>query len=169
MKNLIFTALLLTLGSAGPATAGVHGAVCDGCSNAKMAAKATRTTSDGTVHVFNALGPIVRKYQVFTEVLDLSPYTAWTQAVSVKVESGLQNAFVDYVGSYNAVRGEGDIQLPPDFPVRSVAGALAEPGSTTTHIEQFLRSQNPFSQLQIDIGALATNILKRNIPPSTPV
>lgn len=134
MRFLLSVLLMsLFLSFSAPASAISYSAYCHGCSDSQMANEATQTTNDGIVWVFNSDDRIIKKYQVFTEVIDVLPYTVWTQAISQPVPNPLKNAFIDFVDSAAAMSSE-TIVLPPEFPFATVAGALHDP---ETFIQRF--------------------------------
>ena len=113
---------------------------CDACSPNQMADLATRTIDQGTVYVFDADFARVGKYAVVREVLDVEPREVWVQANPLSVEQSIRKAWSAYLDESGALEDEAVIDLPVDFGIRSVAGALQSPGFSTTSIEDFLAS-----------------------------
>lgn len=137
---------------------------CDGCSSSQRYQKAVRTIDSGKVYVFNASNARVYKYKVHTELVDSYPYTEWTEAVEVRAEYRLRKAYREYIRSSDSLLEEGRIQLPADFPVKSVAGALLDPGYASTSIEDFLLQQSVYRQLENNLSTLIARVLKAKIP-----
>lgn len=163
MKKLI---LLAALAVASPVVQAeeVRGISCDGCSSSHRYQQAVRALDSGTVYVFNANNGRVHKYKVITEKVDSYPYTQWTEAVEVKAEWRVRNAYRNFIESSEDLFEAGYIQLPDDFAVRSVAGALMDPGYASTLIEDYLLQQSIYQQLQNDLSTLALRVLKAKIP-----
>lgn len=164
MKPALTLLLLLALCTSSNA-ATTRAVACDGCSATQMAALATDTVNQGTVYVLDAVNAVVAKYTVITETVDTIPYSIWKQAMPQFVEPDLASAWRAYVASREGVEGQpGSYQLPPDFPIHSVAGALYDPEYTNTSIEDYLLSLNLFEQMNMDIGTLVIQVLRSNIP-----
>jgi len=157
---------LLALASlwCGHAAAATYSVPCNGCSEDAMLQAASRATTKGIVYVFNAPNNKSRKYTVQTEIISLRPYWAFTWAEELPVESDVKSAFSKFVTVQNAFEEEESILLPPDFPIRSVAGAMLDPGAATVRITDFVRNQPAFKDLSLTVTALVTAILKKNIP-----
>ena len=160
--NLILAALALLFSQLLHADS--RGITCDGCSSWQMGQAARQATSNGIVYVFNAHSGHVNKYQVFSEVVDQTPRTSWTSAVKLTTEGTLKRAYEDYLEAVAGMGFNGTIVLPPDFPVRSVAGALVDPVFTSTAIENYLMTLTEQQQLELTLAALASKVLDLNLP-----
>jgi hypothetical protein len=160
MKRFIILALLLC----GQGAAATDRAItCHGCSSAGMSRTAAQATDRGTVYVFNAASADVRKYSVFTEVVDTQPYTIWKQAMEKSVEPELDSAYREYVESVRDIAGNGVYRLPADFPVRSVAGALLDPAFSTTSIEDYLSELLFVQQAELHLSTIAARLVRAGI------
>jgi hypothetical protein len=168
MSRLIHRLLAAVLGvslATGASAGNANRAVtCDGCSDQRMTQAAAGATDAGTVYVFNGRRGEVRKYDVFTEVIDHQPYTVWTQAVPVRVENTIRRGFEDFLEARAVIRAESELELPEDFPVRSVAGSLLDPARTTTYIEDWIDTLDTWSRYQLTFDNLVAQLAGRNIP-----
>ena len=63
-----------------------------------------------------------------------------------------------------ALHGDGDLVLPPGFPVRSVGGALNDPNWSSTHIEDYLFELGTARQSELVLSILITHLVRANIP-----
>lgn len=148
----------------GQAQASVFTTVCNGCSESGMYQAASRATSSGTVYVFDAIDGDARKFRVSTEVISLRPYQAFTWGDELAIEGDVKNAFRDFADVQRGLGAEERIDLPADFPVRSVAGAMLDPNTTRMLIMDFLRQEQSYEQLSTQLTSLLAALLKRNIP-----
>jgi len=165
MKHALTLIVLLALCASSDAAAITRAVACDGCSATQMAARATATVSQGTVYVFDAASAVVGKYTVITEVVDTMPYSIWKQAIPQAVEQELASAWQGYVAGREGLEGQsGAYQLPADFPLHSVAGALYDPEFANTSIEDFLLSLDLFQQLNMDVSTLLIQVVRASIP-----
>ncbi len=162
MHKLIMTTAVLALTGQG-ALADVRGVVCDGCNASQTQRAATSATRQGTAYVFDREDGKVDKYTVFTEVIDTRPYTTWTQAIKQKTEKAVRNRFAAYVEASRVARETETIVLPPDFPVRSVAGALGDVGHSTTEIEDYLLSVGPLQMMYDITGSFLGKLIQLNL------
>lgn len=166
MKTILILAVLCL---AGPFAAAAHASgravSCDGCSAQQMAARATATIERGTVYVFDARRTRVRKYAVVTEVIDTQPWSVWKQAIEQAVEPAVSEAWEEWAAFREDLSGDGGrFELGGDFPIRSVAGALLDPGHASTAIEDYLAGLSNFRQLELSLGALLSQLIRSNIP-----
>lgn len=165
MKYLFIAALFMCTAALAEASDQTRGVLCNGCSSAQTSARAASLVDNGTVYVFNYANSRVDKYRVFTEMVDTDPWTAWKQAVSVEVEPELAQAFAAWVAGLAAFdEVDAHIVLPGDFPIRSVAGALLDPGQATTAIESYLRELEMVEQVTLSLSAMLTHALRNAIP-----
>jgi hypothetical protein len=165
MKKLLLLALAsLWCGNVAAALNPISSTVCNGCSDWAMLDAAARKASKGTVYVFNATNNKARKYSVQTEIISLKPYWAETWADEVAIETDVKSAFNKLVTTQNGILQGGTIVLPPTFPIRSVAGAMLEPGSTATRVSDYLGTQPGYKELELSVSALLLSWVKRNIP-----
>ena len=140
---------------------------CNGCSDRQMKQTAAKAANYGFVYVFNASARTVKKYRLATEVVDFRPYTTFTSAWKLPVETPLKNDWVEYLHAVENLVDpgfSGTIALPPDFPVRSVAGALIDPDSSTTAIEDFLLTLPEHHQLALTLNTLTSRALDLKLP-----
>ena len=162
MKKLFLLALASLW--CGQAVAANHFATCYRCDIYGMYDAAARATTKGTVYVFDKSDGEARKFTVDTEIISLKPYWAFTWGEEIPIETDVKSAFNKYVATLNGLEENPTIPLPPDFPVRSVAGAMLDQGATTVRIVDFLRGTDAYQQLQINLTAFLTSLLKRNVP-----
>lgn len=142
----------------------VRAVTCHGCTNWQLSKAATKTVDSGVVYVFDAYSKRAHKFKVYTELFDGYPYGYFTQAVEVTAEWRVRNGWKLYVESVGELLEAGRIQLPGDFPVRSVAGALLDPAYSTTHIEDYLRQLSEYQQLAKNLSTLTLRLLQAKIP-----
>lgn len=114
-------------------------ASCDGCSSAGMSNKAVAQAQNGIVYVFNHNHRSVSKFQIITEVIDYNPYTKWTQAIPLTVETDLKDAYLEFAATLDDVDGSTH-PLPDTFPVRTIAGAMENPTQFGAHFTDLLRT-----------------------------
>lgn len=172
VKLIATTALALVLSQA--ALAETRAVSCDGCSERQMKQLATLADTQGFVYVFNAEDRKVNKYRTETEVLDthsgfrrIQPYTTFTTAWKVETEGALKNDWVQYLDALDNLGNlgaSGAIPLPPDFPVRSVAGVLVDPAFATTAIEDYLLTLSEQNQLALNLNTLVSKALDLKLP-----
>ena len=160
MKTILAaTALLLSAG----ASADERAISCDGCTEWQKEQAASRTTSQGKVTVFDDMARTVTRYNVFTEILDVSPRTSWTSVNRISVDRSLKTLWASYLESVRGVEHPGIVHLPEDFPMQSVAGALQDPTFTSTAIENHLRQVSAFQQLNRNASSLISKGLQLNL------
>ncbi len=177
MKPSIFriiTTAALALAFSQAALAETRAVTCDGCSEQQMKQFATLFGTGGFVYVFNAADRKVNKYRTETDVLEgpsglrrLRPFTTFTTAWKVETEPSLKNdwaRYVDALDNLGNLGANGTIPLPPDFPVRSVAGVLVDPAFATTAIEDFLLTLPEQHQLAINFNTLISRALDLKLP-----
>jgi hypothetical protein len=168
MPRIPFTLLAALLGAIliTPAVAGPENRalLCNGCSESRMASKASRATNQGIVYVFDANRSKTHKYEVFTEVIDQRPYTTWTQAISVTPEQAVRTAFKEFREASANLQSDEVVNLPPNFPIRSVAGYLVDPARGSTFIEDHIANLSAWSQRDVTFMNLAAQLTGRNIP-----
>ncbi|MEM1410812.1 MAG: hypothetical protein AAGH19_00535 [Pseudomonadota bacterium] len=145
----------------------VRGVNCNGCSTAKKEQAAIKAVRQGTVYVFDERRHSVTTYRVFTEVIDVRPYTSWTSAVKIRTDRKLETRYRHYLKSVAGLRDAGmggTIVLPPDFPVRSVAGVLVDPAYATTFLENHLLSLPEHDQAALTLTSLMFRATKLKLP-----
>lgn len=162
MKKLFLLALASLW--CGQAVAANHVSTCYGCDIYGMYDAAARATTRGTVYVFDTSDSESRKFIVETEIISLKPYWAFTWGEEIAIETDVKSAFNKYVTTLNGLEENPNIPLPPDFPVRSVAGAMLDPGASTVRIVDFLRGMDEYKQLQVNLTTFFGSLLKRNVP-----
>jgi hypothetical protein len=136
---------------------------CNGCSDWQKEQAASSATQQGKVTVFDTTGRSVSRYSVFTEVLDMRPRTTWTSVNRISVDRTLKNLWSNYLESVGGVVHPGVVNLPDDFPMQSVAGALQDPEFTTTAIENHLLSLRTFELLLRNTSAFLSRGLQLNL------
>lgn len=132
---------------------------CNGCSSADMKRLATRLVSNGTASIFDAEGGRIETYRVFSQHIPGRTGRTWRNAVLIETDPVLKQAWYDLTDAVQSIGDGGVIVLPPDFPIRSVAGALYDPAFTTTGIENYLRTLPNESQLRL-IMSQSLNVLQ---------
>lgn len=141
MRTMNSILSLLALGAialAAPALADTRGVACHGCTADQMRSSAAAASSGGTVYVFNQPGERVGKYFVYFDVDENARrYKVIKVAEESPVEPDLQDAWVDVSRAWQEA-DDATIVLPPEFPIRTVAGVLAGPNSSETAIEDHL-------------------------------
>lgn len=121
-----------------PAATDTRGVACHGCTPDQMRSTASSASSGGTVYVFNLPNEQVRKYFVYFDVDENSRrYRVTKVTEETPAEDELDRAWRDVVRSWKEA-DESLVVLPPEFPIRSAAGALLDPGSAETAIEDHL-------------------------------
>ena len=134
---------------------------CDGCSEWQKEQAASRTTQQGKVTVFDATGRSVSRYNVFTEMLDVR--TTWTSVNRISVDRTLKDRWTSYLESVRGVQHPGIVNLPDEFPMQSVAGALLDPDFTTTALENHLLSVSAFAQLNRNLSSFVSKALQLDL------
>jgi hypothetical protein len=127
---------------------------CNNCSSADMKRLAMRLVSNGTASIFDGPGSRIETYRVFTTTIEGRTGRTWRSAALIQTDPVLKRAWNDFIDSVDGLGHGGVIQLPPDFPVRSVAGALLDPSYATTAIENHIAGLPGETQLQITMGTL---------------
>jgi hypothetical protein len=166
MKKLILLAALAALAMDVNA-AEIIGLNCDGCSERTRYDKAMRVIDDGTVYVFDAQRAQVHKYLVNTITFEGLPNGGFTNVEKVSVERQLSTAYRNMINSADSLLEEGRIVLPPDFPIRSVGGALLDPRYNTTLIEDYLQQMSLANQLENNLSTFLLRLLRLKIPGLT--
>jgi hypothetical protein len=160
MKTIIVTTALLLCVTA---SAGERAITCHGCSEWQQEQAASRATQQGKVTVFDAAGSSVSRYNVFTELLDVSPRTTWTSVNRISVDPALKSSWRNYLESVRGVEHPGVVTLPDGFPMQSVAGALQDPSFTTTAIENHLLRLSAYQQLNRNASSLISKGLQLDL------
>jgi hypothetical protein len=163
MKNIQAIAAAAALMLCLTAAADERAIRCDGCSEWQKEQAASQATQQGKVTVFDAAGKSVSRYNVFTEVLDVRPRTTWTSVNRISVDRTLKTLWSSYLESVRGVEHPGVVNLPDDFPMLSVAGALQDPSFTTTAIENHLRSVSAFALLNRNLSSFISQGLRLNL------
>lgn len=99
--------------------------LCANCTPQQRAAKAVNQTDEGAVYIFDRPQGAVYKFIINTELVEEEPYTVVKSASVVEVEADLADSFRRIVEAEQAFTPE-DFTLPPDFPIKTVAGALLD-------------------------------------------
>jgi len=157
----IAATLLLAAHTAGAADRAV---TCHDCTDRQLSQAATSATDRGTVHVFDDARAHVQKFRVRTEFIDEIPRTSWTEATAVRTDGQLRSAWRNFIDARDDLMSADPVILPPDFEIRSVAGAIVGGDGATTAIEQYLRSLSQAAQLADMAQALFSRLLNLRVP-----
>ena len=160
---LLSVLALLTISS--EAFAATRAVTCHGCSDLNMSNAATDVATVGTdtVFVFNQLSKEVRKYRVVTYREDSVPFTIVKEATGLEVDENLADCYEDVVN--DTVQNEGrEIVLPPDFAIKSSAGAARSPNSAMGYINQHLNELGWVDATKLNLTRLFSNALANAIP-----
>ena len=140
--------LLALMIHTGPVQAGMTKVLrCDGCSARSKEQRAQQALPMGTVHVFDGKRASVSSYRTFTEMVDDRPLTVLKETIKIKTDPKLASAWRSYVQSERSVSRLGEIELPDDFPVRSVAGVLVDPNYASGEVQEFLAQMSALGKL----------------------
>jgi hypothetical protein len=80
------------------------------------------------------------------------------------VESGLQNAYGAYLDAGAEATEEGVVEVPGDFPIRSVAGALYAPVYTSSLLEDYFAELSFATTLELELTTILANLIRSNVP-----
>ncbi len=139
---------------------------CHGCSDSAKSQAASKAASEGIVHVFDQKGATVSSYSLYTEILDIRPWTRWTTASLIPTDPTLKKSYRQFARAQSELEEMGTIYLPGDFEFGTVAGAILDPRGSTTAIEDYLSELNRLAALnqatmnlvsritQLDLGVI---------------
>ncbi len=153
---------IIATGFSATTSASTHSAECHGCTSQNMANTAMQTTEQGTVFVFNKVSKDVKKYAVFTEFVDSDPFTKVTNAFIQPTPADLKDDYADWIDLV-ATAVAGAIDLPGDFPIATIAGALEDLQYFEGQL-QFEYRNNNLAGFQSGLRALVRSWGSANIP-----
>lgn len=136
---------------------------CHGCSDSAKSQAASKAATEGTVHVFDQTRARVSTYSLYTEMLDIRPWTMWTTASLVETDRTLKRSYRQFVRAQQEFEDMGTIYLPDDFEYITVAGAFLDVPGSTTAIEDYLSSQNTLAALNAASMNLVSRIAQLNL------
>ncbi len=165
MKKLLLLAIvsfLFMFISTNVTAAEARATSCHGCTSLQMSTRATDVATLGMeiVYVFNQSSKSVKKYEVYTSREDGIPLTITKEAYEVVIEQGIKDTYRTFITQ--TIQAEQDtIIMPPDFPIRSSAGALLDPSFTYGTVSNYLGDLQggwKLSLKQLFIRLIAVNV-----------